>query len=86
MPSLSQQLTKELTYAEVAVFLVASVILAQLWLRFYENLLYETLGYSNTSTYVSYVLAIVTTVFSLVLIVAYPYVLLGTQGTQLLRA
>ena len=66
--SLSQKLVSDLTYAEIIIGIVVSLILVAFWQRALENSMFETFGINRKSTYQTTVIAIVATVIFFVFI------------------
>ena len=74
---LSAKTHKELGYAEVIVYLIAAELIATLWQRAFENFIFGTLGYSDKSTWLSWVISLAVT--SIVLLLVFNYTLI-TKG------
>lgn len=72
--TLAEVSASEVTIGEIVFYIIVIVILAQFWLRPFQNLLFETLGYSETSLWVAAVIGIVVSIFAMVLIFNYPRV------------
>lgn len=59
---LSGKLASRTSAAEIITFAVISVVLAQIWLRAFENLFFRTLGLSTSSWWAALVLSLAMTV------------------------
>lgn len=70
---------KELSSAELVVFIIAASILSVLWQRVFENLIYSTFGYSDKSTYISWILSVTLTLAVLLVTDNYILVLRGLK-------
>lgn len=55
---LEDKYISELSFSEIIIYAVISVIIAQLWLIFFNNLIYNTVGISETSLFSNLVLLI----------------------------
>ena len=72
---LSDSLLSESTFIEVVSFAVISIIVAQLWLTVLNNFMFNSLGLSEMSWYVSAVVGVFIFIFFLYLLEYNPQIL-----------